>query len=322
MELSKIDYLVTGALGFLGLNFVKMLSEKYPDACIGAIDMVTSEANDAELLVHIPNVIYFPINIRNAHNIFKQYKIDSIIHYAAESHVDRSITSPRPFIESNILGTFELLELTRLYQPNARFHHVSTDEVYGSTNAEPFTENSTYKPSSVYSASKAASDMLVMSYIKTYGLKASISNCCNNYGIYQNGEKLIPRYINYLKNKKPFPLFNRGMNIREWIHVDDHNNAILNILESNFYEKFNIGSSEEFRNIDLLWLIHSQAVASGKNVEVDFEKTLDMSINDRLGHDMRYAIDSSYCQKKIGYKLEHTLSSSVLNLIEYYWYKG
>lgn len=315
----KLDYLITGGLGFIGINFIQFIKNMHPDAKIGVIDMETSQANDPQNLASHKELKYFPINIRYSVGVFTTYQIDNIVHFAAESHVDRSISTPRPFIDSNILGTFEILEFTRLHQPNARFHHVSTDEVYGSTEVGAFSESSTYNPSSVYSASKAASDMLVISYIRTYGLKASISNCCNNYGRFQNEEKLIPRYIKYLKNKAAFPLYNNGLNVREWIHVDDHNKAVYDILKSNFYEKFNIGSNEEFVNIDLLKAIHSQVVSIGKDVNILFEETIDTSVSDRPGHDLRYAVDSSYLKEKIGFTPKHSVESSILDLIYCYW---
>lgn len=311
------NYVVTGGCGFIGVNFVKFLKHVEPNASICVIDKITQQSNSVSLIEDLATI--YKIDIRDSEHIFKENTIDYVVHFAAESHVDRSISSPRPFVDSNIIGTFDLLEFIRLHQPNARFHHVSTDEVYGSINDGKFSESSTYSPSSVYSSSKASSDMLVISYIKTYGLKASISNCCNNYGRFQNEEKLIPRYIKCLKSKTPLPLFNKGLNIREWIHVADHNRLIYDILKTSYYEKFNVGSNEELSNIELLKKIHKKAFFMKKDIVTRFDSTIDMSVSDRLGHDLRYAIDSSYLDNKIGIDLYNDVDSSIGDLIEHYW---
>lgn len=325
MSKQKIDYLITGGLGFIGINFIDLLSRQGETLNILVVDYLSPQSHDVKELEKYKSILNIDVleaNIRSVElrDIIVDIPIENIVHFAAESHVDRSISTPEPFIESNILGTYDLLEMVRKYQPTIRFHHVSTDEVYGSTDFGLFNESSTYNPSSVYSASKAASDMLVNSYIKTYNLKASISNCCNNYGKYQNEEKLIPKYIRYLKDGKPFPLYNNGLNIREWIHVDDHNEAVLKILKSDYYERFNIGSGDELRNIYLLRLIHDKACLHGKNVETDFEKTIDRNISDRQGHDSRYAIDSSYLRNKLKFEVRNpSIASSILDLINHYW---
>lgn len=321
VEVEQIDYLVTGGLGFIGLNFVHMIHNKYPDKKIKIIDKLSGQSNNVYDLPDYSNIstLIADINDIETRHVFQNCYIENIVHFAAESHVDRSITGPRSFVDSNIIGTFNLLEYTRMYQPKARFHHVSTDEVYGSCSApDLFTELSTYDPSSVYSASKAASDMLVNSYIKTYGLKASISNCCNNYGKFQNEEKMIPKYIQSLSEGRKYPLYNRGKNIREWIHVDDHNKALLNILESKMYEKFNIGSGHDYTNLRILQEIH-RVYKRKFSLDLDFHDTIE-HVNDRPGHDFRYAISYSKYENFFGENDCRSIlnESTILDLIEFY----
>ncbi len=320
LNIEEIDYLITGGLGFIGLNFVLKLHEKYPDKKIKIIDKMSLQSNAPAHLPNHPNITILITDINDfpTKHLFQTCKISNIVHFAAESHVDRSITSPLPFVESNIVGTFNLLEYTRIYQPKARFHHVSTDEVYGSCAGASFTEMSACDPSSVYSASKAASDMLVNSYIKTYGLRASISNCSNNFGLFQNEEKMIPKYIHSLSMHKKFPLYNKGKNVREWIHVDDHNTAILRILESKIYEKFNVGSGLEFQNIQILKRIH-EVYQKHFVVELEFDNTVE-HVKDRLGHDFRYSISDFKYVSAFGKNQCRSIldESTILDLIEFY----
>ena len=235
-------------------------------------------------------------------------QIDTIVHFAAESHVDRSIMDPGSFLETNVRGTFTLLEVVRRH-PHIHFHHVSTDEVYGSLNLTGiFDENSPYRPNSPYSASKAASDHFVRAYTQTYGLSTTISNCCNNYGPYQHPEKLIPHMIQNCLKRAPLTVYGNGENIRDWLYVDDHVDAIWQILKKGKKgETYAIGASCEMRNLDLLYLLIEEL----STVTSEEYQSLITHVADRPGHDFRYAIDASKIQNELGWSPKWTLSEGL-----------
>lgn len=293
--------LVTGGAGFIGSNFVHWVVQNKPDVSVVVLDKLTYAGNP-DNLAGIPSercklVVGDICDKDLVEDLFSE--ADACVHFAAESHNDNSIANPQPFIRTNIEGTFTLLEAARKY--NVRFHHISTDEVYGDLALDDpakFTEKTPYNPSSPYSSSKAASDMLVRAWVRTYGVKATISNCSNNYGPRQHIEKFIPRQItNILYGIKP-KLYGDGLNVRDWIHVDDHSSAVWTILEKGqIGETYLVGANGEKNNIDVLKTILEQM---GKPTDYfDWVK-------DRPGHDRRYAIDSSKLQQELGWKPQHT----------------
>ncbi len=259
----KRNILITGGAGFIGSHVVRLFVNKYPEWAIINLDKLTYAGNLENIkdIEYKPNYIFIKGDICDVtlvHNIFKQYHIDGIIHLAAESHVDRSITNPMDFIQTNIVGTVTLLNAALHFWSNhfenKLFYHISTDEVYGSLGNEGyFTEETPYNPRSPYSASKASSDHLVRAYYHTYGLPIVISNCSNNYGPYQFPEKLIPLMINNIINNKPLPVYGKGENIRDWLYVEDHARAIdLIFNKGKIGETYNIGGENEWKNIDLV----------------------------------------------------------------------
>lgn len=295
--------LVTGGSGFIGSNFIRwLLHNPEFDGVVVNLDALTYAANPLSLLdverefpTRYSNVVGDIREQRRLAYVIPARGVDAIIHFAAESHVDRSITGPGAFIDTNIVGTYNLLEVAR--KSNVRFHHVSTDEVYGSLGAEgAFTEETSYKPNSPYSASKASSDHLVRAYFKTYGLPTTISNCSNNFGPFQYPEKLIPVTILRAVTGKPIPVYGDGKNVRDWIHVDDHCRAIWTILtKGKIGESYNVGGEMEVENIALVTMICEILDAEfGVFPQGDFShKRLISFVADRLGHDRRYAIDCS-----------------------------
>lgn len=293
--------LVTGGAGFIGSNFVHWTVNNKPNIKIIVLDALTYAGN-VDNLTGLPedNVKFVYGNICDKELVEKLFnEVDACVHFAAESHNDNSIANPQPFIRTNIEGTYTLLEAARKH--NVRFHHISTDEVYGDLaldDPKKFTESTPYNPSSPYSSSKAASDMLVRAWVRTYRVKATISNCSNNYGPRQHIEKFIPRQItNILSGIKP-KLYGDGLNVRDWIHVDDHSSAIWTILEKGqIGETYLVGANGEKSNIDVLQAILKQM---GKSVD-DFDW-----VKDRPGHDRRYAIDSSKLQHELGWQPKHT----------------
>ena len=306
--------LVTGGSGFIGANFINYLFCKKEFNCmIVNVDKLTYAGNPENLTAvsdeHLNQRYFFEkvdiVNQLELEKIFVKYHPDIVVHFAAESHVDRSILGPKEFIETNIIGTFNLLECSRKYWDNFEnklFHHVSTDEVYGSLTDEGFFyENTPYDPHSPYSASKASSDHLVNSYFHTYGLPVTISNCSNNYGPNHFPEKLIPLAINNIKNMKPIPIYGKGENIRDWLYVIDHARAIDVIFHSGKDgETYNIGGNNEWTNIALIHKLCE--VMDGKlNREAGTSASLITFVKDRAGHDMRYAIDSTKLQTKLGW---------------------
>ncbi len=292
--------LVTGGAGFIGANFVHYTLANHPSYDITVIDALAYAGNPANLETVKSRIKFVKGSIADEDLMDELVsKNDIVIHFAAESHNDNSLHSPRPFIDANIIGTYTILEAVRKH--GKRLHHISTDEVYGDLELDDpvkFTESTAYNPSSPYSASKAASDHLVRAWVRSFGVKATISNCSNNYGPYQHVEKFIPRQItNILEGEKP-KLYGEGQNVRDWIHVDDHNSAVHTIIEKGkIGETYLIGANGEKSNKEVLETILE---LMGKNPD-DYEK-----VTDRPGHDLRYAIDSSKLRRELGWQPKYT----------------
>lgn len=326
------NILITGGAGFIGSNFIEYFLQKYQQDRIYNLDLLTyagSKANMQNFLNH-PRHTFIQGDICDKDliiEIFKRYKIDCIIHFAAESHVDNSIKSPQTFIHTNIQGTFTLLEVARSFWLNQPlnhtsfgvFHHISTDEVYGSLGEEGFfTENTPYAPNSPYSASKASSDMLVRSFHHTYGLKTFITNCSNNYGPRQHSEKLIPTIIRKALQGEEIPIYGKGLNIRDWLHVLDHCKGIDLVFHSkNYGQTYNIGGKNEHTNIsialqicDILDTLHPKKNGTYKD-QIHY-------VADRLGHDYRYAIDSTKIQTQLRWKAQYEFTHGLLDTIKWY----
>ena len=311
-----MNVLVTGGCGFIGSHFLRYMMKAYPDDSFISLDALTYAGNKNNIadLLHRAQLTMVEGNIRDASLVdalFATYKPDVVVHFAAETHVDRSITGPQIFLETNVMGTGVLLD-TCLRYGIGRFHHVSTDEVYGALPLEGgvrFTEQSPLQPTSPYAASKASSDLLALSYYKTYGLPITISRCSNNYGTHQYPEKLIPLMIQKALQGKPLPVYGDGLNVRDWIHVVDHCRAVDCILQKGKVgEVYNIGAREEISNIDL---VKRMLDVLGKPHE------LITYVPDRLGHDLRYAIDSSKLES-LGWKPEYTVEDTLTGIVEWY----
>lgn len=308
--------LVSGGCGFIGRHFLRYMMDAYPGDSFICLDALTYAGNKNNIkdLLEDSRLTMIEGNIRDASlvdTLFATYKPDVVVHFAAETHVDRSITGPQVFLETNVIGTGILLDAC-LRHGIERFHHVSTDEVYGTLplqGGSPFTEQSPLLPSSPYAASKASSDLLVLSYYKTYGLPITISRCSNNYGTHQYPEKLIPLMIQRALQDAPLPVYGDGLNVRDWIHVLDHCRAIDCILyKGRVGEVYNVGAREEISNIDLVKRI---LTVLGKPYE------LITYVEDRLGHDLRYAVDSSKVQR-LGWKPEYTMEDTLTGIVEWY----
>ena len=314
---------VTGGLGFIGSNLIDLLIKN--GFFVINIDKVSYASNLYNTLdfKNNKNYKYLKLNINNKNKltkIFKKHKPVGIFNLAAETHVDRSIDSPTQFINSNILGTFNLLEAFKKYSEKnkkIKLIHISTDEVYGDILKGRTKENYPYSPSSPYAASKASSDHIVFSYIKTYGIKAIITNCSNNYGPRQHPEKLIPKMIYNIINNKPLPIYGNGKNSREWIFVKDHCEALIKIFKSGkIGETYNIGSNKNLNNIEIcknLLKIAKKNIKIGKKVKIKF-------IKDRPGHDKRYALDSSKLIKKLKWKPKTNFLGGINKT--FMWYLG
>ena len=321
------NLLVTGGAGFIGTNFVYYWLNKYPQDHIIVLDALTYAGVRDNLTIaeKNPQFTFVRGNILDqplVESLLTNHKIDTIVHFAAESHVDRSISGPDEFINTNIVGTHTLLKsakktwLDKTLQ-NHRFHHISTDEVYGTLKPTdpPFTETTPYAPNSPYAASKAASDHLVRSYHETYGLQTTISNCSNNYGPYQFPEKLIPLMISNILTNKPIPVYGDGLQIRDWLYVDDHNLGVdLILTKGKVGETYNIGGNNEWTNIDIVNLVcdllHEKFAEQPDLVSLfpnspsskgSHPKTLITHVTDRLGHDRRYAINADKISSTLGY---------------------
>ncbi len=315
--------LVTGGLGFIGSNFLNTYVSNNLDKKIINIDSESyaSSFESTKNLTNYSNYKYLNIDITHQSDInslFNSYEFDIIIHFAAESHVDNSIKDPLSFAKSNIIGTLNLLQAFNNYRnlKSKLFYHVSTDEVYGSTLNNSFDEMSKYDPSSPYSASKAASDHFVKAFYKTYNTPIILSNCSNNYGIWQYKEKLIPVVINSIIKKNNIPVYGNGKNIRDWIYIDDHISAINLILDKGVIgESYCIGSNNEISNIDLIRKICKISDNFLDNNSNSFD--LVEYIKDRPGHDIRYSIDSSKLQK-LGWKPINSFDESLEKTIKWY----
>lgn len=305
----KNTILITGGAGFIGSHVVKLLAKKYPHKRIINLDKLTYAGNLNNLteIEKSSNYTFIKGDICDrtlVDKLFDKYEIDSVIHLAAESHVDRSITNPTEFINTNIVGTVTLLETAKKHWLNPTgklFYHISTDEVYGSlsSNNEYFTETTCYAPRSPYSASKASSDHLVRAYFSTYKLPIIISNCSNNYGPNQFPEKLIPLVINNIKTNKPIPVYGKGQNIRDWLYVEDHAKAIDTIFhKATIGETYNIGGVNEWKNIDLIKLLCNIVDKKLGKTPGNSQKLITY-VADRAGHDMRYAIDITKIKKEL-----------------------
>lgn len=311
-----MNILVTGGCGFIGSHFLRYMMDIYAKDFFICLDALTYAGNKNNIkdLLEDSRLTMVEGNIRDASfvdTLFVTYKPDVVVHFAAETHVDRSIIGPQVFLETNVVGTGILLD-TCLRHGIERFHHVSTDEVYGTLplqGGSPFTEQSPLLPSSPYAASKASSDLLVLSYYETYGLPITISRCSNNYGTHQYPEKLIPLMIQRALQDAPLPVYGDGLNIRDWIHVVDHCRAIDTILQAGVIgEVYNIGGAEEIANIDLV-----------KQILDILDKPYELItyVNNRLGHDLRYAVDSNKVQR-LGWRPEYTMEDTLTGIVEWY----
>ncbi|MGM0611932.1 MAG: dTDP-glucose 4,6-dehydratase [Bacteroidota bacterium] len=320
--------LITGGAGFIGSHVVRRMVTKYPQYHIYNLDKLTYAGNLKNLtdIEDKPNYTFIKGDIVDEKfimKLFEDYKFDGVIHLAAESHVDRSISNPNAFIYTNINGTVNLLNAFRhIWHDNFAeklFYHISTDEVYGSLGETGFfTEDTAYDPRSPYSASKASSDHLVRAYQHTFNLPAVISNCSNNYGAYQFPEKLIPLAINNIKNNKPIPVYGKGENVRDWLWVNDHAVAIdLIFHKGRVGETYNIGGNNEWKNIDLIRLL-CDIMDEKLGREKGSSSKLITFVKDRAGHDMRYAIDSSKIQQELGWKPSVDFEQGLRNTVDWY----
>ena len=309
--------IITGGLGFIGSNLINILKNKY---FIINIDKITYASNFKNIDPCIKNYKFYKQDINNKifiKNILKKYNPSIIFNLAAETHVDRSIDGPEQFIKSNILGVFSLLESIRNYKKKIKLIHISTDEVYGDIKKNyKSKEEDAYKPSSPYSASKASGDLLIKSYIRTYKIPAIITNCCNNFGPNQYPEKLIPTIIYNIIKKKPIPIYGEGKNIREWIYVKDHCEALIKISEKGILgENYNIGSGTVLNNIQIAKKIIStfKKINYNENIENKI-----IFVQDRPGHDLRYCLDSSKIKNKLKWKYKSNFDQRISETI--FWY--
>jgi dTDP-glucose 4,6-dehydratase len=325
--------LVTGGAGFIGSNFIHYIfREAKFDGKIINVDKLTYAGNLDNLLniknEYEGNRYFFEkediCDFDRIKNIFQKYGIDTVVNFAAESHVDRSIFGPKAFIQTNIMGTFNLLEVAReCWKENNKdeylFHHISTDEVYGSIeNGNCFYEDTSYKPNSPYSASKASSDHLVRAYYRTYGLPITISNCSNNYGPYQFPEKLIPLMILNILEEKPLPVYGDGKNIRDWLYVEDHCSAIWQILNhGQTGETYNIGGDNEWENIKLVNVL-CEKIGELHDKGKNYYKKLITFVKDRPGHDRRYAINCDKIKRDLGWRQKFGFEKGLDSTIKWY----
>jgi dTDP-glucose 4,6-dehydratase len=321
-----MNILVTGGAGFIGSNFLNLMVPRHREHHFINVDKLTYAANLANLssVAQRENYALERVDIADQGAVFELFarvKPNVVIHFAAESHVDRSIHAPETFIQTNINGTFHLLEAFRaLPKSEARlFHHVSTDEVYGSLGTEgAFREDTAYDPSSPYSASKAASDHLVRAYHRTYGLPTKITNCSNNYGPYQFPEKLIPLMILNAFEGKPLPVYGRGENVRDWLYVDDHCEAIWAVIDRGAVgQTYNVGGRSEKKNIDVVHTICG-LVAEAKGVPKAELLAQIRFVEDRPGHDLRYAIDPTKITRECGFTPKENFESGIAKTVRWY----
>ena len=329
MKNFKRNILITGGAGFIGSHVIRLFVNKYPEYRIINLDSLTYAGNLANLkdVEENPNYTFIKADIcdfEKIQEVFKEHKIDSVIHLAAESHVDRSIKDPFSFAKTNIMGTLNLLESARREWKNSDasnlFYHVSTDEVYGDLDFDDtyFTEETSYNPHSPYSASKASSDHFVRAYYDTHALPVVISNCSNNYGSHQFPEKLIPLFINNIRHNKPLPVYGKGENVRDWLWVEDHARAIDIIFhKGRVRETYNIGGFNEWTNIDLIKVL-IKTVDKQLGREPGESEKLITYVTDRAGHDLRYAIDSTKLKEELGWEPSLQFEEGVEKTVKWY----
>jgi len=320
--------LITGGAGFIGSHVVRLMVKKYPDSQIYNLDKLTYAGNLENLkdIQDLPNYHFIKGDIVDfdfINGLFEKHDFNGVIHLAAESHVDRSIANPTEFIYTNIVGTVNLLNAAKStwkepYE-SKRFYHISTDEVFGSLGDEGyFIETTAYDPKSPYSASKASSDHFVRAYHNTYGLPIVMSNCSNNYGPFQFPEKLIPLFINNIRLNKALPIYGRGENIRDWLYVKDHAEAIDLIYHNGgIGETYNIGGNNEWKNIDLVKLL-CRTMDKKLNRSVGSSEKLITYVKDRAGHDLRYAIDSSRINNQLGWEPKINFEKGIEKTVDWY----
>jgi len=322
------NILITGGSGFIGSHVVRLFINKYPDYNIVNLDKLTYAGNPENLkdVEHAANYTFVKADINDdkaIFELFEKYKFEGVVHLAAESHVDRSISNPKEFIMTNIVGTLNLLNAAKdCWKDNMEgkiFYHISTDEVYGSLGAEGyFYEDTPYDPRSPYSASKASSDHIVRAYNHTYGMPVKISNCSNNYGSHQFPEKLLPLMINNIKHSKPLPVYGEGVNVRDWLWVADHARAIDAVFhKGRIGETYNIGGYNEWKNIDIVHLL-CDTMDDKLGREKGTSRGLITFVKDRAGHDMRYAIDATKIKEELGWEPSVTFEQGMDKTIDWY----
>ena len=335
------NILVTGGAGFIGSNFIPYFLDKYPEYNLINLDKLTYAGNLENLkeVENNPRYKFIKGDICNrelVEYIFNEYDIKGVIHFAAESHVDNSIKNPGVFVETNVNGTYTLIDVAQKYwmekpfkykdeYKDCRFHHISTDEVYGTLPEDPnvlFTEKTPYAPNSPYSASKASSDMIVRSYHHTYGMNTIITNCSNNYGPKQHNEKLIPTIIRKALNGENIPIYGDGKNIRDWLYVLDHCKGIdLAYHKGKAGETYNIGGRNERTNLEIVNRITSildEKIPVKERIRKDSYKELITFVKDRAGHDRRYAIDATKIENELGWKADENFDSGIIKTVEWY----
>lgn len=334
MNIPNKNILITGGAGFIGSHVVRLFINKYPEYNIVNLDKLTYAGNLSNLkdIENMPNYRFIKGDICDFDamcEIFETYRIDSVIHLAAESHVDRSIKDPFTFARTNVMGTLNLLEAARrawlrkdeaYHVSKNRFYHISTDEVYGALDFDTtrFTEDTKYDPHSPYSASKASSDHFVRAYHDTYALPVILSNCSNNYGSYQFPEKLIPLFIHNIRQNKPLPVYGKGENVRDWLYVEDHARAIDIIFhKGKTGETYNIGGFNEWKNIDLINVIIKTVDRLLQRKPGESEKLITY-VTDRAGHDLRYAIDSSKLKNELGWQPSLQFEEGIEKTVRWY----
>ena len=309
--------IVTGGLGFIGSNLIKILNQK--KFFIINIDKVSYASNKKNIPANIQYYKFYKENINNKNfiiRILEKYRPSLVFNLAAETHVDKSIDGPKSFINSNILGVFNLLEAIRMYKKKLKLINVSTDEVYGDINKLSSKENDAYNPSSPYSASKASGDLLIKSYIRTYNLPAVITNCCNNYGPNQYPEKLIPTIIYKIIRNETIPIYGNGKNVREWIHVNDHCEALIKIaINGKIGESYNIGSGVKIQNIELM----NKIISIFKKINTNQKNKINFHfVKDRPGHDFRYSLNSSKLKTELKWKCKINFNEGLKDTINWY----
>lgn len=323
--------LITGGAGFIGSNFIRYVQKHDPQICIINLDKLTyaGSLNNLKGLSNSHHFIQGDINDSElVKSLLRKYEVDTIVHFAAESHVDRSIHTPAAFVDTNLQGTFTLLEAARQYwlcennfsSTECRFHHVSTDEVYGSLNVRDnlSDEDTAYAPRSPYSATKAGSDHLVNAYFHTYGLPVTLSHCSNNYGPYQHSEKFIPTIILACLHLKPVPIYGNGKNIRDWLYVEDHCRGIMKIItQEKIGHRYNLAGNNQWENIQIAQYICQQL--DNLYPRPQSYSSLLQFVPDRQGHDFRYGLSTEKIQNELGWEPQETFESGMRKTLDFYW---